>query len=100
MKRVFCLILVAVMSIAGVAGAVAEESSPITIQFWNSFTGADGDLLVQLVDRFNAENQWGITIEMDISSSFTEQLSSALAANEGPALVLFSTAFRFQYAVS
>ena len=59
MKRVLCLILVAVMSIAGVAGAVAEESSPITIQFWNSFTGADGDLLVQLVDRFNAENQWG-----------------------------------------
>ena len=76
MKRILCLVLVAIMSIAGVAGAAAEESNPITIQFWNSFTGADGDLLVELVDRFNAENKWGITIEMDISSGFTEQLSS------------------------
>ena len=46
MKRILCLVLVAIMSIAGVAGAAAEESNPITIQFWNSFTGADGDLLV------------------------------------------------------
>ena len=57
MKRILCLVLVAIMSIAGVAGAAAEESNPITIQFWNSFTGADGDLLVELVDRFNAENK-------------------------------------------
>ena len=49
MKRILCLVLVAIMSIAGVAGAAAEESNPITIQFWNSFTGADGDLLVELV---------------------------------------------------
>ena len=50
------------------------------------------------MDRFNAENEWGITVEMDISSSFVEQFSAALAANSGPALVLFSTAFRFQFA--
>ena len=40
MKRILCLVLVAIMSLACVAGAAAEESSPITIQFWNSFTGA------------------------------------------------------------
>lgn len=71
---------------------------PITIQFWNSFTGADGQMLVELVDRFNAENKWGITVEMDISASFTEQLTAALAGGTGPAMVLFATPFRFQYA--
>lgn len=77
---------------------VEEESEPITIQFWNSFTGADGELLVELVDKFNSENEWGITVEMDISASFNEQLSTALAGGTGPAMVLFASPFRFQYA--
>lgn len=82
------------------AQEVAEEETydPITIQFWNSFTGADGEMLVELVEKFNAENKWNITVEMDISSSFDEQLSAALAADAGPAMVLFSTAYRFPYA--
>lgn len=77
--------------------AAEEGYDPITIQFWNSFTGADGDLLVELVDKFNAENKYNITVEMDISASFTEQLSAALAGGTGPAMVLFATPFRFQY---
>lgn len=100
MKRVLGLLLTAIMLVSSVfGGALADGAAePVTIQFWNSFTGADGAQLVQLVNRFNEENEWGITVEMDISSNFTEQLSAALAANSGPALVLFSTAFRFQYA--
>lgn len=100
MKQILSVLLVAMMLLVNVfGGALAKEAvDPVTIQFWNSFTGADGAQLVQLVDRFNAENEWGITVEMDISSSFTEQLTAALAADTGPALVLFSTAFRFQYA--
>lgn len=101
MKKIICLLLVAMMTLASaitcVAGAEATYES-ITIQFWNSFTGPDGEILVRLVDQFNRENKWNITVEMDISSSFTEQLSAALSAKTGPALVLFSTAFRFEYA--
>lgn len=98
MKKFLCLLLAAMLVLGSTAMGTAFADEPVTIQFWNSFTGADGAILERLVKQFNEENEWGITVEMDISSSFTEQLTSALAANSGPALVLFSTAFRFQYA--
>ena len=34
----------------------AEAAGPITIQFWNAFTGTDGDVLREIVDRYNKEN--------------------------------------------
>lgn len=74
-----------------------ESKDGITISFWNSFTGSDGDMLVDLVNRFNAENEDGITIEMDISSDFDSQLSTAFAAGTGPAMILSSSAYRFTY---
>ncbi len=75
----------------------ATEAEPITISFWNSFTGADGDMLVDLVNQFNEENEWGITVEMDISSDFDSQLATAFAAGEGPTFILSSSAYRFTY---
>lgn len=68
-----------------------------TISFWNSFTGADGDMLVELVNRFNEENTDGITVNMDISSDFDSQLSTAFAAGTGPTMILASSAYRFTY---
>lgn len=75
----------------------AAESGPITISFWNSFTGADGDMLTELVDRYNKENPDGITVEMDISADFDSQLSTAFAAGTGPTMILSSSAYRFTY---
>lgn len=77
--------------------AESDSSEGTTVTFWNSFTGADGDMLVELVDRFNEENTDGITVEMDISSDFDSQLSTAFAANEGPTMILSSSAYRFTY---
>ncbi|WP_334104609.1 extracellular solute-binding protein [Muricomes intestini] len=68
-----------------------------TITFWNSFTGADGDMLVEMVDKFNKENKDGITVDMDISADFDSQLSTAFAAGEGPTMMLSSSAYRFTY---
>lgn len=68
-----------------------------TITFWNSFTGADGDMLVELVNRFNEENTDGITVQMDISADFDSQLSTAFAAGTGPTMILSSSAYRFNY---
>lgn len=73
------------------------NSKGTTVTFWNSFTGADGDMLVELVDKFNEENTDGITVEMDISSDFDSQLSTAFAAKEGPTMILSSSAYRFTY---
>ena len=61
-------------------GDVKKSTKGTTISFWNSFTGSDGDMLVELVNRYNEENKDGITVEMDISSDFDSQLSTAFAA--------------------
>lgn len=68
-----------------------------TITFWNGFTGADGDMLVKMVQKFNKENKDGITVEMDISSDFNSQLSTAFAAKKGPTMILSSSTYRFTY---
>ena len=64
-----------------------SSSKGTTVTFWNSFTGADGDMLVKMVDKYNKENTDGITVEMDISSDFDSQLSTAFAAGEGPTMI-------------
>lgn len=54
--------------------------------FWNSFTGADGDMLVKMVDKFNKENKDGIKVKMDISSvlivSFLQHLLQVRTDND------------------
>lgn len=74
-----------------------NPSEGVKISFWNSFTGSDGDMLVKLVNQFNEENPDGITVEMDISSDFDSQLSTAFAAGTGPTMILSSSAYRFTY---
>lgn len=74
-----------------------DSKKGTTISFWNSFTGSDGDMLVELVNRYNKENKDGITVEMDISSDFDSQLSTAFAAGTGPTMMLSSSAYRFTY---
>ena len=79
------------------AAAQTDSAGPVKISFWNSFTGADGDMLTDLVNRYNEENTDGITVEMDISSDFDSQLSTAFAAGTGPTMILSSSAYRFTY---
>lgn len=75
----------------------AEASAPITIDFWNSWTGSDGDTLVELVNKFNEENPWQITVNMDISSSFAEKLSTSLPTGDASPLILMGNGDRFKY---
>ncbi|WP_408072627.1 extracellular solute-binding protein [Butyrivibrio sp. JL13D10] len=75
----------------------SEESKPITIQFWNGWTGSDGQVLIELVDKFNKENKWGITIEMDSTSDFRDKITPAMAANKVPALILGSCSEKYLY---
>lgn len=105
-KKFMALGLSAMMftSLAGCGGSVGKNNSEksdssdgTTVTFWNSFTGADGDMLVKMVDKYNKENTDGITVKMDISSDFDSQLSTAFAAGEGPTMILSSSAYRFTY---
>lgn len=74
-------------------------AEPITIQFWNSWTGADGELLTELVDEFNETNDSGITIEMDImpSADMSQKLATSVGAGTAAPLLLYNTAIKFSY---
>lgn len=75
----------------------SETFDPITIQFWNGWTGADGEVLVDLVDKFNSTNKWNITIEMDINSEFQEKFVSAAATQTGPDMIIGANNYKFLY---
>lgn len=88
-----------VLSMLGGFAVQADEESydPITIQFWNGWTGSDGQVLMEYVDKFNETNKWNITVEMDMSSEFRDKITTAMAADAAPALILGNTADKYTY---
>lgn len=110
MKRKLAILMVLTMTLGTLFGcgstsktgkddtsASNESKDEVTIDFWNSWTGSDGDTLVAKVDEFNETNPYGITVNMDISSSFAEKLSTALPTGEAAPLVLLGAADRYSY---
>ncbi|MBE5845328.1 MAG: extracellular solute-binding protein [Butyrivibrio sp.] len=80
------------------ADTTAEVTAePITVDFWNSWTGSDGDVLVEKVNEFNSTNPWGITINMDITPEFSERLATTLPTGDCAPLILSGTGDRFRY---
>ena len=43
-------------------GTAATESEGVEISFWNPFTGDDGKTMAAIVEKFNEENEDGITV--------------------------------------
>lgn len=76
-----------------------KEYEPTTLTFWNGFTSGDGEVLQEIVDDFNATNEWNITIEMDVMpwDTFNEKLPAAIAAGEAPDFVLCSSGYYVPY---
>ena len=88
-----------VLSMLGGFAVQADEESydPITIQFWNGWTGSDGQVLMEYVDKVNETNKWNITVEMDMSSEFRDKITTAMAADAAPALILGNAADKYTY---
>ena len=80
---------------AGSEGGIVYEGpdSPVTLTFWNGFTGTDGEVLVDIVNTYNETNGKNITIEMDIMpwDTFYEKLPPAIATKTAPDFVLMPT---------
>lgn len=91
MKKSLALILTLILLASVCSFSIAEEAAPITIDFWNSWTGADGEVLEEIVDRFNEVNPYGITISMDRDPDMNTKLQTAYASNTAPALILLNT---------
>ena len=112
MKKALALLLACIMmlSIVACGGAKGDGGSsgggnassdgdvkPITIQFWNGWTGSDAQVLIEMVEKFNKENKWKITVEMDSTSDFRDKITPAMAANKTPALILGSCSEKYLY---
>lgn len=74
-------------------GAATETATgeKITLDFWNVFTGSDGDILRGIIDNYNATNTDNIVINMDIMPNDTlqQKLPASIATNTAPDFVLF-----------
>lgn len=73
------------------------DAEEITITFWNAWVGSDGETLTELVDQFNEENPYGITVDMTITSSVTEMLQSGLPTGDAADLFLGDTGCIHKY---
>ena len=106
MKKLLTLLLSVIMLISVAVPAMAateyDVTEPITIQWWHAHESAfDGDLN-WMIDKFNSENDMGITVEPIYIGSYTEintQFIAAAAAGTGtvPALVTCNTSYPAGY---
>src|SRR5690554_4677206 len=81
---VLCLVLLLTLSAASLAFA------KVTLTFWNGFTSSDGDILREIVDRFNQLHVGEIEIQMDIIpwEVMFQRLPPAIATNTAPSFIL------------
>lgn len=96
MKKFLSLVLAAIMALGLVSVAQAADK-PITVTFWNGWTGSDGDVLIELVDEFNRTNPYNIHVEMDINAEFQTKIAASFAADEGPTMVLGAHSYKDTY---
>ncbi len=71
--------------------ADTASGEKIKLQFWNVFTGSDGDILREIVDNYNKTNTDNIEIQMDImpNDQLQQKLPAAIATGTAPDFVLF-----------
>ncbi len=95
MKRIllFLVLITCMVGMVFAAGgkeeaATASEGTEIT--FWNGFTASDGDILREIIDRFNDENPQNIKVDMDIMpwANMLEKLAVSVSTKTGPTLIL------------
>lgn len=70
--------------------ADASEVDGTTISFWHSMGGVNGQAIDTLVQKFNDENEYGITVEAEYQGSYDDalnKLKSAQIGNMGADLV-------------
>lgn len=67
-------------------GKQEAEKEPVTIRFWNGWTGKDGELLKEMVALYNEKNEDNVTVEMDIMefSVLEEKMNMAIASGTNP----------------
>ncbi len=96
MKKVLVFLLTAFV-IVGIMSVAFAADKPVTVTFWNGWTGSDGDVLIEKVDEFNRTNPYNIHIEMDINADFQTKIAASFAADEGPDMILGAHSYKDTY---
>ncbi len=92
-RKLLSLVTAAAMLAAALSGcnaAAPETEKNQTITFWHSMGGVNGEAIDYLVNKFNAENDKGITVESQYQGSYDDainKLRSAQIGNMGADLV-------------
>lgn len=99
---VVCAGLLALTACTGQGRQQEEESSgdgPVTVSFWNGFTGPDRAAVEGLVKQYN-ESQDEVEVQMEISpwDVFFQKLLPSIAAGKGPDLMAMDSVQLPQYA--
>jgi multiple sugar transport system substrate-binding protein len=106
LRRALAVVAVAGMLVlAGCAGRGQDSggdqssSGPVTLKFWNGFTGPDRPAVEEIVKRFN-DSQDQVTIQMEIMpwDVFFTKLLPSLTSGTGPDIAAMDTAQVPQYA--
>src|SRR3712207_4826649 len=74
---------------AAAAGGAKYTGPKVGLGFWNGFTGGDGPIMLELVDRFNSEHE-NIKVDM-VTMQWTDfylKVPGAVAAGEGPTVAI------------
>ena len=97
MKRKLAILLTAATVFSAVLPTTcmaAENKADIpegtTITFWHAMGGVNGEALDYLVNKFNEENEYGITVDSQYQGSYDDainKLKSAQLGNMGADLV-------------
>ncbi|MGL5259873.1 MAG: ABC transporter substrate-binding protein [Lachnospiraceae bacterium] len=69
---------------------IAQITDDVTITFWHSMGGINGEAIDYLVGKFNSENEFGITVDAQYQGSYDDtikKLTSAQIGNMGADLV-------------
>ena len=81
----------AALALAGCSGggqSAETNDGPIELTFWHGYTEADGDVLEQIVDEFNAcQDDVVIATEIKTRAVIDDTLLPALSAGDGPDIV-------------
>ena len=96
MRRKIFTVLTGTLTAAMILGmtsfAAVDDSrlSGTTIEFWHSMGGVNGEALTYLIDKFNNENEYGITVNAEYQGEYDDainKLKSAQIGNMGADLV-------------
>jgi len=89
----FAAVSAGALALAGCAPTQPASDGPTTITFWHGYTEADGDVLEQIVDDFNA-SQDDVVVKTEVKTwdVIDDTLLPALSADEGPEIVAMPAA--------